>query len=284
MARHTERRLFHAARVLAAAGLALAATGCARDAGLASLPEKEPPPAERNEPARPAPTPTREAPAPAPTATTEREAPAWVELAPGLRVDRVRRIVEFDGFVPWEFKDPEQPVTYLEAIVCKVDSKEHESLVATRVRPSLVHGALLSIGLEPGRPGRIGFDEDGSFVREGATGPQVEVVIVTTWPDGVEREVNPLDWVVQVEDGARFDRGASWHFAGSIERQRAGRAAYEADVEGVIVGLHTFGSEVVGLSAALSPDSGVDEPEWIADVGAVPAFGEPVRVRIRAVD
>lgn len=274
-----------AAAALIAAGFGL--LGCKQS------PILDDPPAEVSDRLEPqAATPTEPAPASIPQATEPAdEQPRWVELSPGLRIDRERRIVEFDGFVPWQFKDPAQPVTYLETIVCKTDSKEHESLVATAVRPSAIHGALLAIGMEPGRPGRIGFTPEGEFVRDGPSGPRVHVRIVTTWPDGEEREINPLDWVVNVEDGtplrehyAGLGETVAWRFTGSVERDRGGRRVYEADVEGVIIALHTFGSAVVGFEPVLSPDSGVDEPEWIADVEAVPEFGEQVRVRVWVAD
>ncbi|TVQ62587.1 MAG: hypothetical protein EA378_04465 [Phycisphaerales bacterium] len=291
MTLHTRRLAARPFVLLSALLLAGGLGACASTTGAPEQPEGGQPVLSPPPPSQPRPTPeppraTRE---PAtPSAAEPPSVPAWVELSPGLRIDRERRIVEFDGFVPWQFKEPEQPITFLEAIVCKTDSKEHESLVATGVRPSAIHGALLAIGLEAGRPGRIGFTPEGEFVREGPTGPRVHVRVLVSDPSGETKEIDPLDWVVNIEDGTPLrayyedrDERVAWRFAGSVERDRAGRMVYEADVEGVVIALHTFGSAVVGFEPVLSPDSGVDEPEWIANVDAVPDFGARVRVRIR---
>jgi hypothetical protein len=55
---------------------------------------------------------------------------------------------------------------------------------------------------------------------------------------------------------------------------------YQADGTGVIIGLTTFGSEVIGWSRAISPDAVVDVPEWVADFSKTPLAGTSVRIRI----
>jgi hypothetical protein len=104
--------------------------------------------------------------------------------------------------------------------------------------------------------------------------------------DGKEIEAPATDWVVNAEGGARFglkagESGARWVFAGSNMVERQGREAYDADGTGVLIGLTTFGSETVGWRDVISPDSDVQEPEWIADPKKVPAAGTAVVVRIR---
>lgn len=55
---------------------------------------------------------------------------------------------------------------------------------------------------------------------------------------------------------------------------------YQADGTGVIIGLTTFGSEVIGWSRTISPDAVVQTPEWVADFSKTLPACTPVRIRI----
>lgn len=208
------------------------------------------------------------------------------EMLPGIRVDRARRIVEFDGEVPITLEDVKAPRVYLELMVCTPDTKEHESLVVTRVRPSNVHAALLAIGLEPGRPARW-TQEAGRVIPHAPTGDRLIVEFVTREEQGIERVWTPSDWVVNAKTGEAWPGGGEfgqghWVFAGSVVEDRARRDDYFADEAGTLVGLTSFGTEAVAWTGVLSPDSTVDEPEWIAHIENVPPLGTPVTVRLRA--
>lgn len=61
-------------------------------------------------------------------------------------------------------------------------------------------------------------------------------------------------------------------------------AAYDADGTGQIIGLHTFGSEVLAWPVNLNPDANSLEPEWIAKMDAIPPAGTPVTIVIRKAD
>jgi len=54
-------------------------------------------------------------------------------------------------------------------------------------------------------------------------------------------------------------------------------------VMGTVIGLATFGSEVIAPVEAVSPEAAVDEPVWIADRAEVPPIGTPVTVVIEPV-
>ena len=76
-------------------------------------------------------------------------------LAEGLRINRAERWLELDGFVPIDVRETDRTgyrlVRYLECIaVTPVSGKDHEALIVTSVRPSTIHAALLTLGLEPG--------------------------------------------------------------------------------------------------------------------------------------
>ncbi|MEO0716433.1 MAG: YdjY domain-containing protein, partial [Planctomycetota bacterium] len=185
------------------------------------------------------------------------------------------------GTVPIDTKNDSAPDVYLEVVLCARDSKEHEALVMTDALASHVHAALLLIGAEPGSPGAIPREGD----RVAPVGDAVRVELVTLDGDGGEVVHDPRSWVRRAGGGTLSDAaGIGWVFAGSRMAERQGAEVYDADGTGLIVGLHTFGSEVVALGAVWSPDSGLDEPEWLAANDAVPAQGTPVAVRLSRVD
>ncbi len=217
-------------------------------------------------------------------------------IFPGVRIDRAAKFVEFDGTVPMDCHDPQTPHVYLELLVCGPDSREHESLVMTRAKPSHIHAALLMLGLEPGAPGRF-ESRDGRALAIAAAGPEVVIEIETAGADGTKVIARPAEWIKSAKDGRAFDGAAgpgaakippAWVFSGSRFVKRPDpatgqrREVYDADGTGVVIGLHTFGSEVVGLRQALSPDAATLEPEWIADASRVPKMGTPVVVRLRS--
>ncbi|MFT5423115.1 MAG: hypothetical protein ACI89L_000888 [Phycisphaerales bacterium] len=210
---------------------------------------------------------------------------AWVELTPGLRVDVAQRVVEFDGEIAVDAHHEDSPTVWLELFVTGPDSREHESLVVTRVRPSLIHAAMLAAGFEPGEPGRVRVDRFGDVQRARATGEAVRVEFVLL-EGSRETAHDPARWAGHVHTGEVLADHPAWRgfvFAGSREVQREGRAWYDADGTGVVVGLTTFGSEVIAPGLTLSPESGIDEAAWVALASEVPEQGEPVRVRVWGV-
>jgi len=161
---------------------------------------------------------------------------------------------------------------YLELVACTPDTREHESLVVSPATPSLIHAALLAIDLAPGAPGRIDATADG-IVRTPATGDRVAVTF--HWKT---HTASPDDWV-RAESGEPVT-AFTWVFAGSRFVTRNGREVYDADGTGTVIGLTTFGAEVIALTATLSPDSGTDAPMFLANKAAMPPRGTPVVVRI----
>jgi hypothetical protein len=238
------------------------------------------------------------------------------EVFPHVRVDTEHKLVEFDGTVPIDARTPlepggkgpeagksdakpRKPEIFLEVVVCTPDTKEHETLVVTEAKPSHIHAALLMIGLKPGEPGK--WEWDGKDPKPIApTGDALGVTISYKDAEGKEVEARPQDWIVSTPGGKHFGQDAGdkggWVFAGSklIKRPRPASApppptpdekerpeVYAADGQGVLIGLTTFGSETVAWKQVISPDSGVQEPEWIADPEKVPGMGTAVTVRLR---
>jgi hypothetical protein len=194
-------------------------------------------------------------------------------------------MVEFRGTVCADPRHPQTPVVYLELLVTGPNSREHESLVVTTVKPSAIHAGLLAAGLEAGHP----VAWRGGRIDRAAAGPRVrvEVAVVGKEGEGEGKEgvggfVDLASWAVNQETQEHLPSAEEWGlvFAGSLLDERG----YAADKTGTIVGLTGFGTEVVAASWGLSPQAAIDEPVWIVDKERVPAFGAEVVVRIRAAN
>lgn len=202
------------------------------------------------------------------------------EMFPNVLVDAQARTVEFEGHVPIRLDDPRAPRVYLEQIVCTPDTKEHESLVVASVKPSHVHAALLALGYQPGTPATW-RDEGNKVIPEAPRGDGLGVQFIYVDASGATRTETPAQWIASATNGSAWPSGP-FVFAGSRMRTIQGREVYDADASGTLIGLTSFGSEVVAWPAVISPDSQVQEPEWIARVGAVPPMNTKVRVRLIA--
>lgn len=231
------------------------------------------------------------------------------EVFPHVRIDRDARVVEFDTFLsPALAPDVNAPLFFLELVCCTPDTREHETFVVCRARPSHIHAALLAIGLQPGHPGAWRM-QGGELEPVDPTGDRVNVRMVVGDEGAEEREIDPVDWIISADGVRRFDEAMAdlaakegrpapgWVFAGSrlVAGDRAMRPTdpetspdrsspaevYDADESGTVIGLTTFGSEVIAWSQTISPDASVQEPEWVADFSRLPPAETPVRVRIR---
>lgn len=204
-------------------------------------------------------------------------APESRELLPGVRVGE--GFVEFGGTVCADLSHPQTPVVYLELLITGPDSREHESLVVTSVKPSNIHAGLLAAGLEPGRP----IAWRGAKVAHSAEGDAVRVEVAVLDDEGDPGPfVDLASWAINKETDVRLTEAEGWKlvFAGSLLDEQSG---YAADNTGTIVGLTGFGTEVVAAAWDLSPQAAIDEPVWIVDKERVPELGTGVVVRISRI-
>lgn len=272
----------------AALPLLLALAGCQS----ATPPATSPPPAASPDHAAA----SASSPSATPPVATE---PPLIDLFPHVRINRDARLVEFDTELsPLLTPDPRAPYFFLESVACIPDTREHESLVVSKARPSHIHAALLAVGLQPGSPGGWKL-VDNRLIPIDATGDTLVISFRYSDPaSGEPRQVDPLDWIVSINGDRPFrdaaPPGARWVFAGSrmikaprarIEAQAnptdAAAEVYDADGSGTLIGLTTFSSETIAWSTTISPDASTQEPEWIARMDALPPAGTPIRVRIR---
>jgi len=198
------------------------------------------------------------------------------------------RQLRIAGFVPIDAHDPKKPNIFLEVLVCARNTKEHEALVVTDAKPSHVHAALLLLGIEPGSPGRWDWLANTAKPSPNPpTGPRLRISVQPANATSPAPAYEPRDitsWVIQVDRTTRLRPSDHFVFAGSrfqtIGPANQTRDAYAADVDGTIIGLAAFGSETIAWTGMYHPDISVQSPAWIADSGALPAFGTNVDVYV----
>jgi hypothetical protein len=197
-----------------------------------------------------------------------------VKLAPGIEVDRAQGEVRVEGQCALD-------EGWLEQAVCTAGTREHESLVVIESPPRLVHAALLMLGLEAGRPGAWLLEADGETIRrEPPVGPMLEVHVRFETPDGAETTVPLSRWVETPRGGSIPEH--PWRFAGSrFESARDGGELYAADFSGSVVGLVTFGDEVVAFEEVRSDQVAIEEAGFLVRRGQPPPPGTRVTLIFR---
>ena len=153
-------------------------------------------------------------------------------------------------------------------------TREHEALVVVTCRPRDVHAALLLLGIESGRPGHWAYSED-SVERMPPQGDPVSVHVRFIDETGSVQEHPIGAWMVG-QPGERPFPEQPWIFGGSVFDESTGH--YRADSSGSLVGLVTFGDEVLGLGSVIADSIEVDAAEWEVRTYLVPAPGTPVEL------
>ena len=200
---------------------------------------------------------------------------APIALGKGLAVDRAAGEVRMECQVAIEHG-------WLEQAVCLAGTREHESLLATEVVPSRLHAALLVLGLQPGAPGswrEVPKGDSFGVERVPPRGPRVDLLVrVAGRPDV------PLDRWIHDPVANRDFPAQPWVFGGSLMRPNRPPEPgehYMADRTGSVVGIVTFGDEVIGCADVFADRTEIDAASWQARAGAIPPTGTPAVLVIR---
>jgi hypothetical protein len=181
---------------------------------------------------------------------------------------------------------------YLEQIACAPNSREHESLMVVKPTPSQVHAALLMAGFTPGSPGRWTYDNE-TLGTIPPTGDQLAIEVRFLHPDAGFIEMPVRHWIreavrEQPERASRPPRefpDLPWVFAGSRIAPNPPFMGpgehYVADMTGSIIGLVTFGDEVIGFSRVMSDQEEVRPLEWEVNTPAMPPIDTPVTIILK---
>ena len=194
-----------------------------------------------------------------------------VKTLPGIVVDTKAKEVRLAGTFCFQ-KGP------IELFVCGPNTREYESVIVTKAKPSHVTFALALLGLAPGTPG--GQTEGGAF--SPASGEVLDITArysVEKTVDGAKktetREV-PIWKLLKTSAGDRpLDRSIEWVYVGRPEES----ALRGADREGSVICLSNFYEAVMDVPFE-SPNA-YAQLLYRADPDVVPPAGTPVELIIR---
>ncbi|MGL6196181.1 MAG: undecaprenyl-diphosphate phosphatase [Thermoguttaceae bacterium] len=232
--------------------------------------------------------------------------PATMSLSPEelIKLDENERI--------WVTKDKKSVVLdaqiclregFLELFACRRGSKEHESIISTRVTPHLIHAALLVTGAEPGRPAQFSPE----FVPP--TGPEIEVILIWEDENGKFVQCRAQQLVREIvyddennnesenehgnegenenaresenEQKPRKEMAVPFVFTGSFFREiededGSKRNVYMADVSGEIFGVSNFPASILDVPIASSDSN--DSLLFAPYTERLPELGTPLKV------
>jgi len=196
--------------------------------------------------------------------------PAALELHPDVRMSNSRGELEVRAFMACTRGD-------LEQVCCGRGTREHESLLVTDAPASAVQAGLIAIGLQAGRPGAWSVGASGALELQAPAGDPVELRV--RWSEGGAAREAPIGaWI---EDRRPAAGELAFVFAGSRFVDTPARQRFAADLSGSVVGLVTFGDEVIAPSQVEPDRVDVAAPRWRARSAALPPEGTPVTLVIR---
>jgi len=197
-------------------------------------------------------------------------------------------VIEADGVTIWPHRVEVQALVcldegWLEQIACSPGTREHEALVVVEIPPSDLHAALLAAGFEPGSPGH--WTDDGSVVT--AVPPSGDRVRIEVRRQRDGRTVQePIGaWMIGAIHGEPFPE-THWVFAGSAFAENPDWMGpgehYVADLSGSVIGLVTFGDEVIGFETVMADQEAVEPMQWKVNTDHVPPIGTTVTLILTA--
>ena len=141
---------------------------------------------------------------------------------------------------------------FLELLACRVGTKEHESILAVRVEPQLIHAALLAANARQGRPMQV------SPVFAPATGDRIDITL--RWKDEseIQHESPAQDWVWDMSspEDSKKPMATHWVFSGSRMLQDFdGNEIYAANVTGELFALSNFVGSILDVPIRSSDDN-----------------------------
>ncbi len=160
---------------------------------------------------------------------------------------------------------------FLEHLLCKNQSKEHESILATAAAPRMIHAGLLLTGAEVGNPV--------AFRPEYAPPTGTPVAIRLEWTqDDKAREADAREWVVDPQSKKNLE--PNWVFAGSIEviDEIEKKRHYAAD-QGDLITVANFPEAILDVPIASSADDAARS--FMADTAKIPPLGTWVTMRFQ---
>ncbi len=161
---------------------------------------------------------------------------------------------------------------YLEHLVCLDRTKEHESIMATRATPRMIHAGLILAAGDPGSPVKY----RPKF--QAPTGPKVQIEVEYD-DNGATKKAEARTWVKSKETDKPLE--TNWVFAGSefFQDPDTKKTIYAAD-GGDLITVANFPSAILDLPIVSSNSDA--ERGFIANTEKIPARGSWVTLYLRA--
>jgi len=194
--------------------------------------------------------------------------PAKGPQLPNLRLDLKTKTIEIDGV----FCHGEYP---LELLMCQNTMRDYESLISSPCQPSILHTALLALGLVPRKRDE---KDPGKVLREG---DPIDILIRFA-KDGKEVTVEPRDLIVDLRTKSHI-AATPWVFYGSFlfpDTDDKNKMLYLADCENWLTGLLGDTASVIDLPRDAAGKYGALE----IDRKAAPPKGTQATVIIRPAE
>jgi len=191
-----------------------------------------------------------------------------IKTLPGIVVDTKAREVRLEGEVCLQRGG-------LELLACSPGTREHESVIVVKAKPSHIVFALALLGLAPGQPGYV--TAAGSFSPPGGTVVDVAARWTVAKPDGKTETVEVPVWKLLKLGGSEsgLERPVQWVYVGRPSEQ----ALRAADQEGTVVCLSNFTEAV--LDVPFESTSVNAELLYEANPAVVPPVKTPVELILR---
>jgi len=196
----------------------------------------------------------------------------------GITIDREARTVHVRAWVALQ-------EGFLEQIACSPGTREHETLMVVRAKPSDIHAALLLLEYQPGQPGRwMHHAEKDKVELIAPRGPAFEVLVRYENKEGETVTHHVRQWIRDHHGKSTFPE-APWIFGGSQFKPNPEFMGpgehYVADMTGSIIGLVTFGDELLGFQRVIADQAAIHEPAWEVDTDKIPDEGTPVTLILK---
>jgi len=201
---------------------------------------------------------------PPPAARGRAKAPGVAQL-PNLRLDLKNKTIEFDGTLC----HGDYP---FELLVCQGDLRDYESMVSSPTKPSILHTALLALGLKP----RIrDKKEPGKVLREG---DPIDILLRFE-RDGKTVTMEPRELIVDLET-KKHVKATPWIFYGSFffpSPEDKKKLIYYGDSEQWLIGVLGDTASVIDLA----PEATGKYGSLAIDLKKAPKKGTKVTLIIR---
>jgi len=143
----------------------------------------------------------------------------------------------------------------LEVLLCKTNTKEHETILHTAVDAKFLHSGLVALGLNPGKPVQFVDPKSGEAKYVAASGPKVAVTV--HYRRAGKLHTHPAqEWITDVK--TKKPMAHEWVFAGSSffkDPDEPTKAPYYGANGGDVIAVSNFPDSMLDLPVSVGSDN-----------------------------